>query len=105
MQNETARRRMEYFRNKGAGAKETDERRGWDLYTNRNYRSEERRGTDAWRSYRRSRNIGDHLIEAEKVRLDGIRKSEESDGGARKRREQDKYAPPRTNYWEEDKRK
>ena len=103
---------MEYFRNKGAGAKETDERRGWDLYTNRNYRSEERRGTDAWRSYRRSRNIGDHLIEAEKVRLDGIRKSEEREMRGerereieRERREQERYAPPRTNYWKEDKNK
>ena len=71
---------------------------GEEYYKDRNYYSEEPIETETERSGRRSRASRDQLVEAGKIGLHGIRK----DGweiGRKQRREQERYAPRRKEYW------
>ena len=73
-------------------------------YTNCNYSGEERKEAETARSDRRSRNIKEHLMEAEKIRVAGIKKHEEREETERKLREKYRYAPPEQTTGREIKR-
>ena len=74
-------------------------------YRERNYYAEEPMGAETERTGRRILGSRDQLVEAEKIRLRGIKKNEERNERENQRREKERDAPPRKEIWQDDKMK
>ena len=80
--------------------KQEEESQKWEResYSNWQGHQDRRNETEMDRSERRSRSSRDNLIEAERVRTEGIKRDQERRGRDYQYRERERYSTPRTEY-------